>query len=343
MTEAQIDAAAFAMILRRMGARHGRALLSAFPNPGRLLNSTPAELVAAVGPKAGRGVHALGHGWDALWREAQATVRRHLDAGYAIVTVTGPGYPTRLRAIPDPPLVLFVRGQLDCVGAPDSVAIVGTRTPTERGRAVARRLAEFFASRGYVIVSGLAKGIDTEAHRGALGVSGRTIAVLGTPIDKAYPAENRELAVRIAATNGALVSELGMGEISSRRSFVLRDRIQSGLSLAVIPVETDVDGGTMHTAKFAQTHGRLIVTPRPPADAGGVPAYRGIVHMLEQGTATAFDAEDFDDVYVRIQRESLQWNKPGGANEAQAQLGPRGISLSLLSESRPADESAQPK
>ncbi len=182
------------------------------------------------------------------------------------------------------------------LSAGDSVAVVGTREPTERGLEVASRVARYFAEHGYTIIGGLAKGIDTAAHAAALEAGGRTIAVLGTPLDKVYPAENKGLAQRIVSQSGALVSELAFGQRSYKGGFVRRDRIQSGLSLGVIAVQTRADGGTMHTVAFAGRQKRLVLCPQPLASEADAPQYEGIWQILRSGTGHGFQADDYPTV-----------------------------------------------
>ena len=123
-------------------------------------------------------------------------------------------YPPLLKLIPDPPPILFVRGNLATLSMADTLAVVGTRDATELGKQVAGRIVKYFGRSGYVIVSGLAKGIDTAAHNGAVEAEARTVAVLGTALDQIYPTENRDLAERIANDSGALITELPLGRKS---------------------------------------------------------------------------------------------------------------------------------
>src|SRR5699024_10520052 len=145
--------------------------------------------------------------------------------------------PNLLRLIPNPPPLLFAKGNLDLLQSPKNIAIVGTRKPTKIGVKSAEKIATTFAEMDYTIVSGLALGIDTAAHEGALRIEdGKTIAVLAGSVANIYPAKNRELAERILAQAGLLVSETPLGQPNTRGNFVKRNRIQSGLSLAVCPV-----------------------------------------------------------------------------------------------------------
>ncbi|MEK7195677.1 MAG: DNA-processing protein DprA [Patescibacteria group bacterium] len=167
----------------------------------------------------------------------------------------------RLRQIPDAPSKIFIRGELFTNDEP-AIAIVGTRKATAQGLRMAREIAGELSNKGIIIVSGLAMGIDTAAHEGALSVGGKTVAVLGNGLDKIYPAQNQNLAEEILNKGGAIVSEYEAGTPSFKQNFIQRNRIISGLSLAVIVVEAPERSGALATAGFAARQGReVFVTP----------------------------------------------------------------------------------
>ncbi len=174
-------------------------------------------------------------------------------------------YPKSLLNIPDPPILLHVLGNIDALNQ-DCIAIIGTRRPSEFGINTARRLGASLAKKGYVIVSGLAEGIDSAAHQGALDVNGITVAVLAHGLDRIYPAKNKKLANDIIKHNGALISEYSWGSKIFRNYFVARDRIQSGLSLGVTVVETGIEGGTMNTVRFCKDQGRTLIVFKHPLE-----------------------------------------------------------------------------
>ena len=176
-------------------------------------------------------------------------------AGAQIVTYSCPQYPERLKEIYDPPPVLWVRGDAGLL-ARYSIAIVGTRHPTPYGTGVAEMLARDLSARGMLIVSGMARGIDTCAHKGSLTARRPTVAVWGTGIDVIYPKENKKLAEDILATGGALVSELPMGTFPAPQNFPRRNRILSGVSIGVIVVEASENSGTRVTARCAAEQNR---------------------------------------------------------------------------------------
>ena len=192
------------------------------------------------------------------WRKSEESLYQGRHIGVQAVSFHDTRYPSRLRGIPDPPAVLFIRGDTDGLHAEKGLAVVGTREPTSYGRTVALRSARSAATAGYVIVSGLARGCDTFAHEGCLEAGGIGVVVLAHGLDKVYPAANRGLADRLLASGGCLASEYPVGTAPVRAAFAERDRLQSGLSDAVLVIETGVRGGTMHTVRFARDQRRPI-------------------------------------------------------------------------------------
>lgn len=221
-------------------------------DPVAILHATKARLesVRGIGPESSSALMNWRSHFD-LAREEE----RLLRAGAAFLTGRDEAYPTLLREIHDPPIGLYAKGS-GTAGQP-CIAIVGSRRTTLYGQTVARSLGAKLAQLGFCVVSGLARGIDTAAHEGALSVGGRTVAVLGTGIDIVYPPENLDLYRRVAEA-GAVFTEFPFGRKADRQSFAMRNRIVSGMSQAVVVVESDVSGGAMITARFAGEQGRLL-------------------------------------------------------------------------------------
>lgn len=186
------------------------------------------------------------------------------QCGVAIETMRQTQYPASLRDLDDGPPTLFWRGRVRPDAWAKTVAIVGTRSPSPDARFITLQLAMQLARAGYAVVSGLALGIDAAAHTGALSAAGATIAVLGSGVLNVYPPGNQELAERIGES-GALVSELHPYGSANAQRLVSRNRIISGLSQAVIVVESDAQGGAMYTARFAREQGRPVYTFDSPA------------------------------------------------------------------------------
>jgi len=233
---------------------------------------------------------------DLAIETALRDLKFHESRGIKVIAIHSPIYPRLLESIPDPPLVLFVKGATEALLENTNVAIVGTRDTTPTGEKVAGRIAKWLGEHDWCIVSGLAKGIDAAAHRGALEAKAKTIAVMATALDKIYPAENRELADQILEGGGCWVSELALRKQPHRGTFVQRDRIQSGLSVAVIPVQTDVEGGTMHTVRFAERQERLLLCPRPIDQESSLKQYAGIRRLIETHRARPFASDQYREV-----------------------------------------------
>src|SRR5438105_1231393 len=191
--------------------------------------------------------------------EAARELERVREMEGADVLVLDDGaYPALLREIPDPPITLYVRGRwAECLEAP-CVAVVGSRRCSTYGQNVTLMLARDLASRGGTVVSGLARGIDAAAHRGALEASGRTVAVLGTGIDEVYPRDHRKLAAEILERGGALVTQFPLGTPPVAENFPYRNRIISGLSLGVVVVEAAENSGSLITARLAMEQNREV-------------------------------------------------------------------------------------
>lgn len=207
--------------------------------------------------------------------------------GARVVGCGDPEMPPRLGAIPDAPAVLLVRGDARALSAPQ-VAVVGSRRATPAGARIARRLAGELAARGLVVTSGLAQGVDAEAHRGALEAGGRTVAVLGSSLDRIYPPAHRSLAERIAG-QGALVSEFPFGTRPVPWNFPWRNRIISGLSLGVLVVEAADRSGSLITARLAADQGREVF-----AVPGSIlnPLSAGCHRLLRDGAKLVERVED---------------------------------------------------
>jgi DNA processing protein len=219
-------------------------------------------------------------------RAAEAELLHAQRLGVRLVSCDEPDYPTALRAVYAPPIILYVRGTL--ADDTDAVAIVGSRGATVPGRVLARSLARDLAGAGLTIVSGLARGIDTVAHEGALDAQGRTVAVLGSGLDRVYPPENASLARRIAE-RGAVVSEFALGTPPERGHFPRRNRVIAGWSRAVVVVEAAAKSGALSTARAALDEGReVMAVPGHPSEPGAV----GTNALIRDGAVLVRDAGD---------------------------------------------------
>ncbi len=236
-----------------VGSRLAARLLDHFGTPKAVLTAPRAALM-----ESGLSDEQIEHlSSPAPRQEAEDQLKRIEAMGAEVLVLSDTRYPALLKEIYDPPLVLYAMGQLDEVLQRPSLAIVGTRRPSTYGANAAEHLARDLAGRGLVIVSGFARGIDAAAHRGALEAGGKTIAVLGTGLDVAYPWENRKLVEAIRA-NGVLLSEFTLGTPPVPRNFPFRNRLISGLSLGVMVVEAAEHSGSLITARLAVEQNREV-------------------------------------------------------------------------------------
>lgn len=261
-----------------------RALCEGLGSPEAVLTASAADLacVRGVGPKVAENIVSQRGGLDAGREEAAAA-----KLGARLVTPVDAEYPEPLKNIYDPPLCLYVRGTLEKKDA-QALAIVGTRRASHYGTAQADRLAYQISKAGFAVVSGLARGIDTVAHKAALKAGGRTLAVLGGAMDKLYPPENRELAEEIVG-HGALISEFPLGREPDRTTFPYRNRVVSGLSKGVLVVEAGLDSGAMNTAEQALEQGRSVLAVPGRVDMDGA---RGPHRLIQNGARLVEDLAD---------------------------------------------------
>ncbi|MDX2139280.1 MAG: DNA-processing protein DprA [Chloroflexota bacterium] len=249
-------------LVERVGSKKLRALIAAFGSAEAALAADNAALqrIPGIGSKTAAAICELD------LHEAQRAIQRWQSNGVRIITLEDSAYPMCLRALDDAPPTLFVRGVWDeRASSGRAVAIVGTRSPSQQAEAAAQHIAFTLAANGYTIVSGLARGIDTQAHMGALACSGGcTLAVLGGGVLNVYPPENMSRAKAISMY-GALISEQMPYAESKPTYLVARNRIITGLCEAVIVIETELDGGAMHAARRALEQGRKLYTLDLPA------------------------------------------------------------------------------
>ena len=258
-------------------------------------------------------------------KAAMEELTRTMEQGAKVLTPEDEAYPGGLLEIYDPPSVLWVRGDVKLLNRP-GIAVVGTRQPSPYGAGMAEMLSRDLAQRGMVVMSGMARGVDTCAHKGALDARGATVAVWGTGIDVIYPKENKKLAEQIVAQGGAIVSEFPLGTFPAPQNFPIRNRTLSGMSIGVLVVEGGEYSGTRITARCALEQGRDVYAV--PGNATNKNAW-GPNTLIKQGAKLTATWEDiWEDLpsQVRMQLE----------DEMQAQLGGNessgGGSASMFSE-----------
>jgi DNA processing protein len=279
-----------------VGPAKFQALLDHFGSLEKAWRAQPAELLAVgLDQRTSASVQKARQSLDlpSIWQRLE-------KLAVTVLTWQDDGYPKRLKEVYPCPPVLYVRGDISL--ADDwGVAIVGTRDATHYGKAVARDLANTLVHAGVTVVSGLAQGIDTVAHQAAIEGGGRTIGVLGCGIDIIYPSSNQKLADQMIAGYGAIVSEYGLGVRPDAKNFPPRNRIISGLSLATVVVEADLQSGALITAQFAAEQGREVM-----AVPGSIysPRSAGPNRLIYEGARPVLSADDIlEELNLRLVTE----------------------------------------
>jgi len=299
-----------------LGPTRGRRLVEFFGSVSAVFQASLTEL-EATGVRA---VSAQSLGTGRSLELAEDELARATAANVKVISLDDSAYPSQLKQIYDPPLILYVRGDEAVISQP-GIALVGTRHPTPYGLGMAERLSCDLAARGLVIFSGMARGVDTAGHRGALVGKGKTVAVFGTGVDVTYPKENTRLMDQILAAGGAVISEFPMGTFAAPQNFPIRNRIISGISLGVLVVEAAEYSGTRITARCALEQSRDVYAV--PGNVTNKNSW-GPNTLIKQGAKLVATWEDVweelpTDVRLRLQ--------PLGADES-----PAGQTASLFQE-----------
>ncbi len=299
-------------LISGLGGESQRKLLRTFGLPQQIFSAGRAALQEVIGKKADLLLDTP------VEAALEAALSWASQPGQHILTLADEAYPRQLLEIPDPPSLIYVRGNPDLLHQP-ALAVVGSRNATPGGLRTAEDFARVLAGAGYGIVSGLALGIDGAAHRGALLAGGATIAVIGTGADRLYPARNQELARHIVE-QGAIVSEFPLGTPAMGANFPRRNRIISGLSRGVLVVEAALESGSLITARLAAEQGREVF-----AIPGSIhsPVSRGAHRLIKDGAKLVESAQD-------VLEELGAAVSPGVCSEAECKQAPL-----------PDDESAQ--
>ena len=281
-------------MLPTMGPVRLRKLLQVFETPERILSARGSALRAVDG--IGAEVVEQITGWESIV-DLPAELQRVREFGAQVITADSPMYPRQLREIHAPPIVLYVWGEL-MERDQHAIGVIGSRRTTHYGSECAKKLSYQLAYAGLTVVSGLARGIDTAAHQGALAAKGRTIAVIGSGLRKLYPPENAGLAEKIASGNGAVVSEFSMDVEPDRQTFPMRNRIISGWSHGILVVEAGLNSGALITASQALDQGRTVYAVPGHINA---PTAHGSNRLIQQGAKLVMEASDIlDDLEVLL-------------------------------------------
>ena len=271
-------------LMDSVGPVRVRNLTQVLGSPEAIFTASETDLLLAdgVGAEVAAKIVAQRHEVDPAAEERKAQ-----GLGARLITPEDADYPESLKQIYDPPLALYVKGTLVAKDK-HALAVVGTRSPSHYGLSVADKLGYQLAKSGFAVVSGLARGIDTAAHKAALKAGGRTIAFLGSALDTLYPPENADLAEQIAES-GAIISEYTLGRPSDRTTFPYRNRLITGASMGTIVVETNMKGGAMITADLALDQGKSVFAVPGRVDT---PTARGCHKLIKQGAKLVEDIED---------------------------------------------------
>lgn len=318
--------------LENVGPIRLRQLLGHFDgDPVAVLHATAATLerVPGIGPETAGAI--------AGWRESadlDGELRRITQSGIRVVCDRDDEYPPLLREIYDPPIVLYVRGRL-LPGDRNAVALVGSRLTTSYGIETARRFGYQLGYTGVTVVSGGARGIDTAAHQGALAAKGRTVAVLGTGIDRVFPPENAELFEQIAR-NGAVVTQFPFHRPADRQTFPIRNRIVAGMTLGTAVIEANLASGALITADFAVEYGRQVFAVPGRIDS---PRSRGCHELIKKGAKLCEGIDDILGEFEYLFPPSSK-GQPGVSAPAPLELAPseEAVFQVVGREERPVDE-----
>ena len=281
-------------MLPTMGPVRLRKLLEVFGEPERVLVARRDELRRIEG--IGNEVAEQISNWQSVV-DLGAELKRISDFGARVITQTSPMYPKSLREIHSPPIVLYVWGELQ-ERDHHAIGVIGSRRTTHYGTESAKKLSYQLAYAGLTVISGLARGIDTAAHQGALAAKGRTIAVIGSGLSKLYPPENAGLADKIRSGSGAILSEFSMEIEPDRQTFPMRNRIISGWSQGILIVEAGLNSGALITASQAIEQGRSVYAVPGHINA---PSAIGSNRLIQQGAKLVMDASDIlDDLQILL-------------------------------------------
>lgn len=290
-------------MMEKVGPVSVRSLVGELGSAGAIFEADKRQLMSASGVAAATAEAILAGREATGWK---SEIEKSAALGIRLVAQIDPEYPEQLLAIHDPPLALYVKGEFKSRDK-RAIGVVGSRRPTYYGKECAERMGSGLARAGYTVVSGLATGIDTAAHEGALKANGRTIAVIGSGLDKVYPPANRELAEEVAKS-GALVSEFPLGRNPDKTTFPMRNRVVSGLSMGVVVVEAGPRSGALITADQALDQGRTVFAMPGRVDSR---LSQGAHRLIKEGARLVEHAEDvLEEFDLLLPHESA--GKPSG-------------------------------
>ena len=294
------------LAFRGIGPQAAERIAARFSTLGDVRDASPRHLAEVVSDSV-RSLLRDEHAWKSARVHALRILDQADEHSVRVLTAVDDEYPVWLREIPDRPPVLYVKGKLP----PNRrcVACIGTREPSRFGELATQRITAHLVENGWSIVSGLAIGIDTLAHQAALDAKGHTVAVLANGLETVYPKKNKALADRILEAGGAWLSEQPFGTAVLPRNLVRRDRLQSGMSAGTIVMQTDIEGGSMHTVRFTLLQKRRLFAPVPDGQHSEEPKSRGILALTRKSGAVLSDLLETQGEY-RDLLQSLYRDKP---------------------------------
>ena len=302
-----------------LGTRNALKLVRSFGNPQAVFHASLTELKACgLRAAVAEAIHS-----GITFEDAGAELEKTRQAEIEIVSYQDGRYPRCLKEIFDPPILLYARGRVELLSG-HNLAVVGSRRPSPYGMSVAQKLGRELVQTGLVVVSGMARGVDSLAHRGALDAGGSTIAVLGCGVDVVYPRENEKLAQRIVE-RGVIVSEFRLGSTAFPQNFPIRNRIISGVSLGVIVVEGAQYSGSLITARLALDQGHEVF-----AVPGNIVSKQswGPNLLIKQGAKLVQEPTDvLEDLPLEVRRELAQAAKPDAAEAGDETSSPAQASI----------------
>ncbi len=274
-------------LISGLGPRRVKQLVQTVKDPGSIFSLTKQELcqVEGIGEASALSILTFNR-----WDEVDCIIRNTERIRSRIITLIDPEYPELLKQIYDPPVLFWIKGEVNALSKP-GIGVIGTRNTTSYGRKMANKLSKELGKEGLCIYSGLAEGIDSIAHEAALEVHAPTVAVLGSGIDNLYPRNNADLANQIIKNDGAVITEFPPGTKPDAGNFPIRNRVVSGLSLGVLVVESGIQGGSMITADLALDQNREVFTiPHTLDNASGT----GCNYLIKTGAAKL--VQSLDDI-----------------------------------------------
>lgn len=297
----------------RLGSRRIRALIGRFKTPENVFNAPIRQLVEVEGIEKTLAL-IIKKGGDRAYVDSQLSkIKEHQ---VHIITYWDSNYPGLLKQVSDPPILFFYRGNPDCLQKP-AIGIVGTRVPSTYGKLMADKFARELAEQNIVVVSGLARGVDTIVHRATVRANGQTVAVLGSGLDQIYPEENKKLATEICE-NGMVLSEFPMGAKPDAPHFPRRNRIISGLSAGILVIEAGIKSGALITADFALEQNREVFAI--PGNLNN-PKSHGTNMLLQQGAKLVMTVNDIlDEIGQSPQTPSPQHQVPMQLSSQEAKV-----------------------